>query len=462
MGLGTALRQGLEGYDAGTRQVERQEDRAVQKETAQLGLDDAKFRAGRRDKLAGREDTDYKRKEEQYQRSSEIKKGISTAMTTGDYSSYVASLTKYSPPGTFFSANQNKNGTYSSLIKTADGKTIEKDYKTKEEMDDAIMPLGMMLANNDPEKVFASRAAAKNKKDDRAHDFAKIDRKGFNDRATARIKAGGKGSSKYKSELLKVEKQFWKMAKDTMLTRDEFGNATMVGHDKNITAGTGTIGVMMYEMGNNTIASFEKAQNMVAQAYKGAEKKSLEMFPDNADSRDQQTLVEFDIILKGIRNKISAKASRSQGLQEPGKAGGSAEKSNARKHPKNGKYYIQVDGKMVESDKSGNPLNSKKPEKESKLAVKKDGLSERSKRKTPTVQDFSFGSRDRRNKILKENEVKKASAIQYFNNGSYDKLKPEEKRKWLQDNIDSLNRVDRKKARKEFAKFKKQLKNRAS
>lgn len=307
MGVGTLMRKGLEGLDAGERYNEHKEDRAVQKETAQLGLDDAKFRAGRRDITAQREDVQHDRAEKKYQHEMGGKKAISDYMVGGDIYGITNYLNNGTREGVTHYLNENEDGSIDGILDGGD-KQIKKKFKNKDE----LMQYVMMIAKNDPESVLNDKKAAKVKAGDRQHDMDKIDRKGMWD-----MKKLGAKNDKKKGD--KISDQMEARSKSRRGKMTGLGTYDMAGISADLANYDGVIGSkLVNSLGLETNAAYTKAYNMVSQLHKKSEAEAIQKFPDDDVKQAEHIRASLEQGANKIAASIDAK-SKSKGLDENAK-----------------------------------------------------------------------------------------------------------------------------------------------
>lgn len=461
--FGTLMRSASEGYDAG-------EDRKALAESRQIGLDDKKFQAERRKTVAAREDTQYERKEDQIERQRKGKEVINKAMVHGDFGGIQDYLNEYTRDGADHYIKRNKDGSIDGILEI-DGKQVKKKFDTE----DDLMQYVMMVAKNDPfarlDEERKNKTAAGVKAGDRAHDMAKIDRTKAWDMQIAGLKEGKKGS-KAAEQLRKVANDMENRSKSRRGQMTALGNYDMAGISANLANYDGVLGVKLHDaLGMDTNEAYTKAYDMVSMLHKNAEKEAIQMFPDDDVKQTEHIRAVLQRGTAQIVASIDKRAAARQGTPaattQPGKKTTKptvktppykqfvkdfkAKNPNATDDDAKRMYSEWFPGAQVD-EKAVKPAAKPKP-----AAKKEGGLTERKKRETPKVTDFSFGGADKRKANLEKRAKAKEAINKYLGSEEFNKLTPNAKRKWLNKNMDKLNRANRKKARKVFSEIKDKL-----
>jgi len=378
-GLGTLMRKGLEGYEAG-------EDRLALEESRKTGLDDQKFQSQRRKTVAEREDTKYDRSEEQYQRSSKGKDVINNYMVNGDFGGVQDYLNDYTRDGADHYLKKNKDGSVDGILEI-DGKQVKKNFKT----DDELMQYVMMVSKNDPFAVLdeqrKTKTAAGIKAGEQAHDIAKIDRKGGWDLKIAGLKEskkGGKGSE----ALRKVANDMENRSKSRRGQMTALGNYDMAGISANLANYDGQIGVRLHdELGMDTNEAYTKAYDMVSALHKKAEEEAIQQFPDDDV---KQTEYIRATLQRGTAQIVESIAKKARGTQSKQSQPGKKTKTASTKAPEYGQFLkdfkaknkgaTDADAKRMYGEWFPTAKSEAKPETKPKAKTKQKGLVEPNKK----------------------------------------------------------------------------------
>jgi len=201
-GLSRALQGAVQGMDATEARRDRATDREYtglkrERETTQFdqSQQDRQFALGRRDIETERGDKEYQRLESNRMRKIAVNDAVKAWQMKGDLTGLNAVANEYTPEGVDIQITANKDGTYT-MTSTGGGKT------ESEVLDENKLGSYAMMLNDDD--FVASMQGQAEKEGDRAHDMAKIDRKGAWDAKVKGIGATGTGSAGSKEQRMLV------------------------------------------------------------------------------------------------------------------------------------------------------------------------------------------------------------------------------------------------------------------
>lgn len=324
--VGTLARSAIKGFNDAEDRRYIEESRATKQEADKVGLDDAKFQAGRRKKLAERTDTDYERKQAGME-------AFRSFMTQDDVQAVANFANQYTRNGVKHFVNKNPDGSYDTIL-DVDGKKTEKHFDNKDEIGQYLL----LLTKHDPFDVYEKRTAEKKaaaaKAADREHDFKKIDRKGEWELRKEGLKQGGKGTDKYLERMRKISNDMESRSKSRRGQMTALGNYDMAGISADLANYDGTIGAkMVLELGMETNDAYAKAYNAISALHKKVESEAIKKFPEDDAKQTDYIRAGLERGVAEMQRSIESRAQESQGLSPGSSMKGGDVPGNSGKQP---------------------------------------------------------------------------------------------------------------------------------